>query len=68
MSRLTAADRRNLKPSQFAGPHGSFPVPDRPHAVDAKARASAMRNEGLMSAAEQSRIDTAANRVLKRTR
>lgn len=35
MSRLTAADRRALPPSDFAIP-GRFPMPDRGHAIAAE--------------------------------
>jgi len=65
MSRLTAADRRSLKPSQFAGPHETYPIPDRGHAIDAEARASEMHHKGLMGAAAEARIDAAANRKLR---
>lgn len=32
MARLSAADRRSLPSSTFAGPHRSFPIPDPGHA------------------------------------
>ncbi len=32
MARLTAADRRALPASTFAGPNRSFPIPDKNHA------------------------------------
>lgn len=40
MARLTAAERRHLKPSEFAGPDGSFPIEDEGHAKAAKSMAS----------------------------
>lgn len=32
MARLTAAQRKALPKSDFAGPDGSFPMPDKAHA------------------------------------
>lgn len=32
MSRLSAADRRSMPKSEFAGPGRSFPIPDKNHA------------------------------------
>jgi hypothetical protein len=37
MARLTAEKRRGLKDSTFAGPHRSFPIPDKNHAKAALA-------------------------------
>jgi len=37
MARLTAQQRRGLKPGVFAGPNRSFPIPDRNHAKAALA-------------------------------
>lgn len=64
MARLSASQRRNLKPSQFAGPGRSFPVPDRSHAANAKARAKQALKAGRISKAEYDRIVAKANRVL----
>jgi len=35
MARLTASQRRGLPSSTFAGPHRSFPIPDKGHARSA---------------------------------
>lgn len=40
MSKLTAAERNALPNSDFAGPNRSYPVEDKAHAANAKARAS----------------------------
>jgi hypothetical protein len=37
MARLTAEQRRGLPKSTFAGPHRSFPIPDKNHAKAALA-------------------------------
>lgn len=64
MAKLTAAARRKLKPSQFAGPHSSYPVPDASHAANAKARAKQQLDAGHISRGEYDRIVAKANRVL----
>lgn len=65
MAKLTAKSRSKLKSSQFAGPGRSYPVNDKSHAANAKARASQAVNAGRMSRGEESRIDRKANAVLK---
>lgn len=64
MARLSAAQRRKLKPSQFAGPKGSYPVPDKSHAANAKARAKQALEAGRISKAQYDRIVAKANKVL----
>lgn len=64
MAKLTTAQRKKLRPDQFAGPDGSYPVNDRAHAGNAKARASQEVKAGKMSKSEESRIDAKANKVL----
>lgn len=60
MSRLTAAQRKALPASDFAGPNRSYPVPDKNHAVAAKAFA-----KRFASPAQEQKIDAKANGVLK---
>lgn len=64
MAKLTAARRKALPSSDFAGPDRSYPVNDRSHAANAKARASQAVNAGRMSKSEESKIDAKADRVL----
>lgn len=64
MAKLTAAKRKALPKSVFAGPNRSFPIPDRAHAANAKARASQAVKAGRMSSAEKARIDAKADRKL----
>lgn len=66
MAKLTAAQRKKLSSSQFAGPGRSYPVPDKSHARNAKARASQAYNAGRISKGQEKRIDAKADRVLKR--
>jgi hypothetical protein len=64
MAKLTTKARNKLKASQFAGPDRSYPIPDKAHAANAKARASQAENAGRISASTKARIDAKANRVL----
>ena len=68
MAKLSAAARKKIPASQFAGPNRSYPVPDRSHAANAKARASQAVKAGRMSKAQESKIDSKANRVLGKGR
>jgi hypothetical protein len=65
MAKLTSKGRNSLSKSQFAGPGRSYPVPDKSHAANAKARASQMVKAGKLSPGSKAKIDAKANRVLK---
>jgi hypothetical protein len=47
MSVLTAAKRHKLPKADFAGPHESYPVPDKAHARNALARVSQFGSSAL---------------------
>ena len=65
MAKLKAAARNKLKSSQFGLPgRRAYPVPDKPHAVNAKARATQQYKKGKLSAAQRAKINAKANRVL----
>ena len=64
MAKLSSGQRKRLPASEFAGPHKSYPVNDRAHAANAKARASQAVKAGRMSKAQEARIDAKADRVL----
>jgi hypothetical protein len=64
--KLTAAARKKMPVGKFAGPDRSYPIPDRSHAANAKARASEAERKGRMSKAEEAKIDRAADKVLKK--
>jgi hypothetical protein len=67
MSKLHAA-QRNALPERAFGLPGSrrYPMPDRSHAANAKARASQMVKAGKLSPASKAKIDAKANRILGR--
>ena len=65
MAKLTTKSRNKLPKSAFAEPgKRAYPVNDRAHAKNAKARASQMVNKGKLSESEKSKIDAKANKVL----
>ena len=64
MAKLSSESRDKLPAGKFAGPDRSYPVNDRSHAANAKARASQAVNAGRMSTSEKGKIDAKANKVL----
>ncbi len=63
--KMSSKMRNALPAAKFAGPGRSFPVPDKSHAVNAKARATQGVNNGTLSRAEAVKIKAKANRVIK---
>lgn len=65
MAKLKSAARNRLPASAFGIPgKRAFPMPDRSHAANAKARASQAVNAGRMSESTKAKIDVKANRIL----
>ena len=66
MAELNADKRNKLSEAKFAEPEKrAYPIEDKAHARNAKARASQAQNAGRMSKAEEARIDRKADAVLK---
>ena len=61
MSRLSAAVRKKLPGSVFAGPDRSYPINDLAHAANAKARAKQQYDAGNLTAEEYAHILARAN-------
>lgn len=66
--KLSSKARNALPASKFAGPGRSYPVEDKRHAANAKARASEMEHKGKLSPAEKSKIDRKADAVLGKSK
>jgi len=67
MSELNAGKPDKLPAKAFAEPEQrAYPIEDKPHARNAKARASQAVKAGRMSKAEQGKIDKKADAVLKK--
>lgn len=65
MAKLTAAKRNKIPKKEFGLPgERKYPINDKSHARNAKARASQMEKKGKLSASSKAKIDAKANRVL----
>jgi hypothetical protein len=65
MSELSTKKRDSLPKSDFGLPEErKYPMPDKSHARNAKARASQQEEKGRISEAEKKRIDRKADRIL----
>ena len=66
MAELKAKTRNKLADKKFAEPEKrAYPIEDKPHARNAKARAAQAVKKGRMSMAEETKIDRKADKVLK---
>ena len=67
MAELTTAKRNKLPKSKFALPgERAYPVNDRSHAGNAKARATQQVKAGNLSSDKAAQIRAMANRILSR--
>jgi hypothetical protein len=67
MAKLNTDARKKLSTKDFAEPKKrAFPVEDKAHARNAKARASQAAKAGRMSKAEEGKIDRKADAVLRK--
>ncbi len=75
MADLTAKKRASMKSKDFGLPEkarttdqkkesGNYPMPDKAHARNAKARAAQQRKAGNLTKAEEERIDRKADKKL----
>jgi hypothetical protein len=65
VTKLTTERRNKLPKASFGLPgKKAYPMPDKSHAANAKARASQAVNAGRMSTSTEAKIDAKANRVL----
>ncbi len=66
---MKAAKRKKLKKSQFGLPgKRKYPMPDKSHAVNAKARAKQQRKRGKLSKSAYEKVVAKANRVIRRSK
>lgn len=65
MAVLTTKKRKSLPKSDFGLPGSKkYPMPDKAHAANAKARATQQVKKGNLSPAAKSTIDAKANKIL----
>jgi hypothetical protein len=67
MAVLTTKKRKALPKGKFALPaQRKYPINDRAHAANAKARVEQQYKAGNVSKSTRDRVDAAANKVLKK--
>lgn len=65
---MTSKQRNDLKSAVFGLPsERKYPMPDKSHAANAKARATQMVKKGKLSAASKMKIDAKANKMLEKS-
>jgi hypothetical protein len=65
MAELTSQSRNALADRVFGLPgRRAYPMPDKSHAANAKARATQMVNKGKLSSSSAAKIKAKANRIL----
>jgi len=65
MAELTEKKRDSLPESKFGLPdEKKYPMPDKSHARNAKARASQQAEKGTITSSEKAKIDRKADRML----
>ena len=65
MTKLSTKSRKKIPKNEFGLPaEKKYPMPDRKHAANAKARASEMRKKGKLSKSNEKKIDAKANKIL----
>jgi len=67
MAKLTAKARKQIPKKEFGLPgEKKYPMPDKSHAANAKARATQMVKKGKLSASSAAKIKAKANKVLEK--
>jgi hypothetical protein len=67
--KLSTSQRKKIPSSKFGLPgRRAYPMEDRSHAANAKARASQQVKAGNLSESQKSHIDAMANRILHKIR
>ncbi len=65
MAKLTTKERKKIPKKEFGLPgEKKYPMPDKAHAANAKARATQMVKKGKLSEANEEKIEKKANKVL----
>jgi hypothetical protein len=67
MAKLTTKGRKALGKGEFGMPgERKYPMPDKAHAANAKARATQMVAKGKLSSGSAAKIKAKANRMLEK--
>jgi hypothetical protein len=69
MAKLTTLKRNKIPKGEFGLPgEKKYPMEDKSHARNAKARASEMKHKGKLSASSKAKIDAKADKVLGKSK
>lgn len=69
MPKLTTEKRKKIPKKEFGLPgEKKYPMEDKSHARNAKARASEMERKGKLSASSKAKIDAKADKVLGKSK
>lgn len=69
MAKLSSKSRSKLPKSDFGMPgEKKYPMPDKAHAANAKARATQMEAKGKLSPSSKAKIDAKANKILGKSK
>ena len=69
MSKMTTNTRNKLPKAGFGLPdQEKYPMPDKRHAANAKARATQQAEQGNLSAGDKKKVDRKADRILGQTK
>lgn len=69
MTKLTEKAKKKIPSKEFGLPgEKKYPMPDKSHAANAKARATQMVKKGKLSPASKTKIDVKANKVLGKSK
>jgi hypothetical protein len=69
MAKLTTEKRKAIPKKEFCLPgEKKYPMEDKAHARNAKARASEMVNKGKLSESSKAKIDAKADKVLGKSK
>ena len=67
MATLKESNKDHMKDSTFGLPEErKYPMPDKSHAANAKARATQQVHEGNLSKADKEKIDRKADKILNK--
>ena len=67
MATLTTKERKIIPKKEFGLPgEKKYPMENKAHAANAKARATQMEKAGKLSPSSKSKIDEKANKILKK--
>lgn len=68
MAKLSTKERNKVPTKEFGMPgERKYPMPDKSHAANAKARATQMVKKGKLSESEKEKIDAKANKMLDKS-